>query len=162
MQDRARAAVLDRRGVGGPDLPEDLLVADDQGVESGRHLEKMLDGVVSAMDIAVPAESGLGNSGVPGEDAMTIAKVAARSGVHPTSLYRRWGTRDALLLDVAVNRLNAERPIPHTGALHADLLAVAQQVAAGIARPDGLAFLRAVLATGRTADGGSDDRDRET
>lgn len=81
---------------------------------------------------------------------MTIAEVAARSGVHPTSLYRRWGTRDALVLDVAVSRLNAELPIPDTGTLRTDLLAYARDVADGVARPDGLAFLRAVLATDST------------
>jgi AcrR family transcriptional regulator len=91
-----------------------------------------------------------------------MAAVAERSGVHYTSLYRRWGTRDALVLDVAVNRLNAEPPIPDTGSLPADLLTYAQAVAANIARPDGLAFLRAVIATASAADAASDDRDFET
>jgi AcrR family transcriptional regulator len=31
-----------------------------------------------------------------GYDGVTIAKVAGRSGVHETSIYRRWGTRDHL------------------------------------------------------------------
>lgn len=91
-----------------------------------------------------------------------MAEVAARSGVHPTSLYRRWGTRDALVLDVAVSRLNAELPMPDTGTLPADLLAFAREVAANVARPDGLAFLRAVLSTASAADVAGADRDFET
>lgn len=85
--------------------------------------------------------------GEQGAEAVTIAEVAARSGVHPTSLYRRWGTIDALVLDVAVSRVSAESPIPDTGTLRTDLLAYARQAAADVARPDGLAFLRAVIAT---------------
>lgn len=93
-----------------------------------------------------------------GTDAVTMAEVATRSGVHPTSLYRRWGTRDALVLEVAAARLDAERPIPDTGTLAGDLHSFAQAVAAGIARPEGLAFLRAVLTTGQpdTAQDGSE------
>lgn len=97
-----------------------------------------------------------------GVDAVTMADVAARSGVHSTSLYRRWGTRDALVLDVALIRLNAERPIPNTGTLPGDLLRYAHDVAAGIARPEGLAFLRAVLSTNGTTDSEDNDRELET
>lgn len=97
-----------------------------------------------------------------GEDAITIAEVAARSGVHQTSLYRRWGTRDALVLDVAVSKMSAEVPIPDTGTLAGDLLAYAHEVASNLARPGGLAFLRAVLSTSSREETSGDVRDRET
>lgn len=81
---------------------------------------------------------------------VTVPDVAARSGVHPTSIYRRWGTVEALVLDVAVARLEEEAPIPETGALRSDLVAYAHQAARGVTRPDGLAFLRAVITTADT------------
>ncbi len=78
---------------------------------------------------------------------LTVAAVAARSGVHATSVYRRWGTLEALLLDVAVDRLSAASPMPDTGTLRGDLLDYACHAAHDLAQPDGLAFLRAVVST---------------
>jgi len=60
-------------------------------------------------------------------------------------VYRRWGTLEALLLDVAVERLSAASPKPDTGTLRGDLLDYARHVAHDLAQPDGLAFLRAVI-----------------
>jgi AcrR family transcriptional regulator len=80
---------------------------------------------------------------------VSIAGVAARSGVHPTSIYRRRGTPEALVLDVAAARLEADLPMPDTGTLRGDLLAYAAQAAEDLSRPDGLAFLHALL-TART------------
>jgi len=76
---------------------------------------------------------------------LTVAAVAARSGVHATSVYRRWGTLEALLLDVAVDRLSEASPMPDTGTLRGDLLNYARHAAHDLAQPDGLAFLRAVI-----------------
>jgi len=85
-----------------------------------------------------------------GPARVTIAEVAARSGVHPTSIYRRWGSTEALVLDVAVARVEAQSPIPDTGTLRGDLLTYATQAAEDITRPDGLSFLRAVLTAADT------------
>ncbi|GAB3406961.1 TetR/AcrR family transcriptional regulator [Massilia agilis] len=54
-----------------------------------------------------------------GYDGFSIANVAKAAAVHETSIYRRWGTRDALIIDV----LDAAHmaPIPDLGSLHADL-----------------------------------------
>lgn len=81
-----------------------------------------------------------------GSEHVVIADVAARSGVHAATIYRRWGRPELLVLDVAVDRLRAELPVPATGNLAADLLAYARMVAGDLTRPGGLAFLRAVLA----------------
>jgi AcrR family transcriptional regulator len=80
-----------------------------------------------------------------GEGQVTIAQVAARSGVHPTSIYRRWGTPESLAMDVAVARLAAELPMPDTGTLRGDLLTYAAQAAEGLNQPDGLWLLHAIL-----------------
>src|SRR6516162_5631143 len=73
---------------------------------------------------------------------VTVAEIAERAGVNPTSIYRRWGSLEALVLDVETARLP---PIPDTGTLRGDLLAFAANAATDIARPGGLAFLHAVI-----------------
>lgn len=96
-----------------------------------------------------------------GPGRVSIAEVAARSGVHPTSIYRRWGSTEALVLDVAVARVEAESPVPDTGTLRRDLLTYATQAAADVTRPDGLSFLRAVI-TAADAPPALDSGDRAT
>ncbi len=76
---------------------------------------------------------------------VTVAEIAERAGVNPTSIYRRWGTLEALILDVETARLQVNSPIPDTGTLRGDLLAFAANAAEDITRPGGLAFLQAVL-----------------
>ena len=76
---------------------------------------------------------------------VTVAEIAERAGVNPTSIYRRWGTLEALVLDVEAARLQVNSPIPDTETLRGDLLAYATRAAKDIARPGGLAFLQAVL-----------------
>jgi AcrR family transcriptional regulator len=76
---------------------------------------------------------------------VTVAAVAAGAGVNPTSIYRRWGTVEALVLDVEGERLAEGSPLPDTGSLRGDLLLYARRAAADITRPGGLAFIRALV-----------------
>ncbi|MFF0635331.1 TetR-like C-terminal domain-containing protein [Nocardia sp. NPDC004151] len=70
-----------------------------------------------------------------GIEGLTITAVAARAAVAETTIYRRWGTRTALIAD-AVTELTAEaNPIPDTGTLHDDLHHLAAQISALITRP---------------------------
>jgi AcrR family transcriptional regulator len=80
-----------------------------------------------------------------GPGGFTVADVARRSGVNPTSIYRRWGSLEAVILDVEAARLSEISPMPDTGTLRGDLLAYARTVAADIARPGRLAFLQALI-----------------
>ena len=79
-------------------------------------------------------------------ETMTIPEVAELAGVNPTSIYRRWGTIDALLGEVAVAALTQGEPLPDTGTLAEDLSEWAQIIAADIARPKRRAYLRAMVA----------------
>jgi AcrR family transcriptional regulator len=83
---------------------------------------------------------------------VTVAEIADRAGVNPTSIYRRWGTLEALVLDVEAARLRVTSPIPDTGTLRGDLLAYATRVAKDLSRPGGLAFLQAVLSVSEEGD----------
>ncbi|QUQ64877.1 TetR family transcriptional regulator [Kutzneria sp. CA-103260] len=78
------------------------------------------------------------------EAEVTIPAVAKRAGVNPVSVYRRWGTREGLLADVAVARLERDSPLPDTGTLRGDLLAWITFAIEDLATPFGRAFLQAM------------------
>ncbi len=59
-----------------------------------------------------------------GYAGMTVQGVAVRAGVHKTSLYRRWGSKGALLADALLAQSAPDAPAPDTGALRTDLFAL--------------------------------------
>src|SRR5262245_35179849 len=65
-----------------------------------------------------------------------IADIADRSGVHAASIYRRWGTVQALLLDMTVARISHQSPMPDTGSLEGDLLAWGLRLARSVSGPE--------------------------
>ncbi len=60
-----------------------------------------------------------------GYDRLTIDAVAARVGAGRATVYRRWPNKTALVLD-AVTALHSTQPLPDTGTLRGDLMALAQ------------------------------------
>ncbi|GAA2094861.1 TetR/AcrR family transcriptional regulator [Streptomyces albiaxialis] len=56
-----------------------------------------------------------------GRDGLTVPLVAARAGVTPSTVYRRWGDLQELLGDVAVERLRPEGEPADLGGLREDL-----------------------------------------
>ena len=82
-----------------------------------------------------------------GHDAVAMTDIAQRAGVAATSLYRRWGDVRTLLLEVAVEQLMTDSPLPDTGSLRSDLRAWARRIAAGLRSPGGSPFFRTMLAT---------------
>lgn len=85
-------------------------------------------------------------------DALSIAQVAERSGVHQATIYRRWGTLTGLVDDVVSERLIRSSPVPDTGTLRGDLDAYATQAALDVAGPLGAVFLRGALVGSRSAE----------
>src|SRR6185369_2603423 len=85
------------------------------------------------------AESGVGEA--------TIAGVARRSGVHETTIYRRWATKDKLFVEAMLSRSAEEIPTPDTGTVRGDLLAVVRAVIAYVTSPVGLAALHMATLT---------------
>jgi AcrR family transcriptional regulator len=63
-----------------------------------------------------------------GLDAATIPAIAQRSGVHHTSIYRRWKDRTALIREAALSAVDAAAPVPDTGNLRSDLIAGLDEV----------------------------------
>ncbi|MEW2272652.1 TetR family transcriptional regulator [Streptomyces sp. SID685] len=80
----------------------------------------------------------------PEVEVLTIPAVAQRAGVNHTSIYRRWGNRDALLADVAVTQLEEHWPLPDTGSLRGDLLAWAEAGESSLTTPRGQLVMRAL------------------
>jgi AcrR family transcriptional regulator len=74
---------------------------------------------------------------------LTIAGVAARAGVNETTVYRRWGSRDKLVLDAMLTGSDEGIPVPDTGTVRADLAAFARALADYLATPAGHSVARA-------------------
>ncbi len=77
---------------------------------------------------------------------MTIAAVATRAGVHHATIYRRWRTPEALVLDVAASDVAVAFVIPASGDLSADLTAYLEHLISDLSRPGSLGFFRAMVA----------------
>ncbi|MDR9385687.1 TetR/AcrR family transcriptional regulator [Ralstonia sp. 11b] len=79
--------------------------------------------------------------------AFNMKDIAERAGVAATSLYRRWGDVRVLIMEVAVERLTEQYPLPDTGALEQDLRAWARFMARGLNSQEGSSFFQAFIAT---------------
>jgi AcrR family transcriptional regulator len=88
--------------------------------------------------LAELAEKGLGE--------ITMEGLARRADVNKTTLYRRWGSKEDLVLDALLELGERRVPIPDTGSLHDDLLTVAREIVASVTTPDAGAVIRAVAA----------------
>ncbi|MET8778395.1 TetR/AcrR family transcriptional regulator [Nocardia sp. NPDC050713] len=71
-----------------------------------------------------------------GYQGLSVDAVAQRSGVHKTTVYRRWRSPEGLIAD-ALDLAAAEPwPIPDTGTLAEDLRALTELVRTGFADPE--------------------------
>jgi AcrR family transcriptional regulator len=70
----------------------------------------------------------LAELGEHGYDALTTDVVAARAGVHRTTVYRRWGDVGGLLADVLDAASDDDWQPPDTGSLEGDLTALNQEI----------------------------------
>ena len=77
---------------------------------------------------------------------LTISEIARRSGVHATSIQRRWGSLENLLLEAVLGYSQQKLPIPNTGSLRGDLLAFGRSLDRYLATPVGETVLRTLAA----------------
>jgi AcrR family transcriptional regulator len=81
-----------------------------------------------------------------GYASLTVDNVARRSGVHKTTIYRRWKDREALVADAFTNLLaTAGGPIADTGDIGADLRDLARSLVTWLTSPIGKAVLAALM-----------------
>ncbi|MCP2281106.1 transcriptional regulator, TetR family [Nocardia amikacinitolerans] len=83
-----------------------------------------------------------------GADALSISDIARAATVHETTIYRRWPTKEHLLLDALLDYSEAEIALPDTGSVRGDLIAFATSVAAYLESPLGRTLARAIVAAG--------------
>ncbi|MBM4793097.1 TetR/AcrR family transcriptional regulator C-terminal ligand-binding domain-containing protein [Streptomyces sioyaensis] len=89
--------------------------------------------------------AGLTEHGYPG---LTVEYVAEHSGVHKTTLYRRWKDLEGLVADALDLAGEDDWTPPDTGSLEGDLRALAREVVASFADPAVAASGSAMIAAG--------------
>jgi AcrR family transcriptional regulator len=82
-----------------------------------------------------------------GAGGVTVSDIARRAGVHATSIQRRWGSRENVMLDAMLTYSQEKLTIPNTGTLRDDLIAFALSITAYLATPLGEALARTMAAT---------------
>jgi AcrR family transcriptional regulator len=80
-----------------------------------------------------------------GYAGLTVEGVAVRAGVNKTTLYRRWGGRDALIVEAVETFAAAEAKVPDTGDIEEDLRLWARSILATLTGPVSGALVRAVF-----------------
>ncbi|MFH8348348.1 TetR/AcrR family transcriptional regulator [Streptomyces sp. NPDC018045] len=97
--------------------------------------------------------AGLVEHGYPG---LTVEYVAEHSGVHKTTLYRRWGSLEGLLADTLDLAGEDSWTPPDTGSLEGDLRTLAREVVESFTDPatsaSGSAIIAAAFQSQRAAD----------
>ena len=79
-----------------------------------------------------------------GYSGVSLDGVAARAAVHKTTVYRRWRTKEALVLDTMLEQASQTVAVPDTGSLRGDLLELARRSATIQTSSAGEAVVRAV------------------
>ncbi len=104
----------------------------------GRPRDPSRDSVIRAAILSLLAEVGYG--------ALTMDAVAAQAGVGKATIYRRWRTKEDLVVDTIAEVNRAQMSVPDTGSLEDDLREMLHAVVAGIRGPSGAAT-QALLST---------------
>lgn len=81
-----------------------------------------------------------------GYDDISIETIAARAGVHKTTLYRRWHSKDELITQVLASSAQSLIPVPDTGRAETDFRDLARSVQDVLSSPRAAAITRALLA----------------
>ena len=87
-----------------------------------------------------------------GYDRVSVEEVAARAGVHKTTVYRRWPTKPELVAEAVRVQAAEDVPIPDTGDLLTDLQLLAREVVANIGSQGGARRSRSIVAASASSD----------
>ncbi|HEX2298123.1 MAG TPA: TetR/AcrR family transcriptional regulator [Pseudonocardiaceae bacterium] len=108
----------------------------DTGPNKGRPRDASRDRALLDATLAVLAESGYGG--------LTTAAVAARAGVSTATLYRRWSSKEDLVIAAASAHAPELATSPDTGTLEGDLRALLQDKATALTGESGR-LMRALI-----------------
>jgi AcrR family transcriptional regulator len=87
----------------------------------------------------------LGELTETGYAALTVENVARRAGVHKTTVYRRWLSRESLVADAVTQLAGTRVPFPDSGDIRADIRALARSLVRFLASPAGRAVIAVML-----------------
>lgn len=79
---------------------------------------------------------------------LKVSEVARRAKVNETTIFRRWGTRENLIIDALLADAAEQLPVPDTGNLRDDLVAYATALAKYLTSPAGNALERTLASAG--------------
>ncbi len=99
----------------------------------GRPRDPSRDGVIRAAILRLLADVGYG--------ALTMDAVASEAGVGKATIYRRWRTKQDLVVDTISDLNRAQATTPDTGSVEGDLRSMMHQMVAMITGPTGAATL---------------------
>jgi AcrR family transcriptional regulator len=86
-----------------------------------------------------------------GYEGMSVEDVARRAGVHKTTVYRRWGTKERLVAEALEEAAESRIGVPDTGDVQGDLRALARAVQATLSTQEGAAAVHALVSGGRNS-----------
>jgi AcrR family transcriptional regulator len=115
-----------------------LTVDTPRASRGGRPRDPSRDGVIRAAILSLLAEVGYG--------ALTMDAVAAQAGVGKATIYRRWRTKEDLVVDTISAITQAEVTPADTGSLEGDLREVLRTIVGVVNGPTGAAT-QALLST---------------
>ena len=110
-----------------------LTSVDSHRSRGGRPRDPSRDGVIRAAILRLLAEVGYG--------ALTMDAVAAEAGVGKATIYRRWRTKQDLVVDTIAELNRVEAMPPDTGSLEGDLRGILHSLVSVITGPVGAATL---------------------
>jgi AcrR family transcriptional regulator len=76
---------------------------------------------------------------------ISVESIAARAGVHKTTVYRRWGSKEEIIRQALISAARSRIQVPDTGSVDSDLRMLARAVQAVLSVPEGAAISRALL-----------------
>ncbi|MGW7541996.1 TetR/AcrR family transcriptional regulator [Streptomyces sp. NPDC054770] len=91
----------------------------------------------------------------PDWSRITMARIAERAGVNPTTVYRRWGSLENLVGDLADATVSERSPLPDTGTLAGDIRAHSEILVNDLTGENRRFLLRALIIAGNGT--GDDD-----
>ena len=77
-----------------------------------------------------------------GYEALSFAAIGERTGVHETTLYRRWKTKDQLVVDAVASEVEQGIPVPDTGSFRSDVIQLLQSLRIFLLSPVGQAIIQ--------------------
>lgn len=95
---------------------------------------------------AAVLEAALDELAERGWDQVSVETIAARAGVHKTTVYRRWGGKDRLVAEALEAAAERRIQLPDSGDVDQDLRVIARAVLAILTSRDGAATVRALVA----------------